>query len=437
MATLEKIRSKSALLLIFVGAGLLAFIIGDFFTSGRSLFGTGTTIAKVDDSKVDIQEFQRRVQDASQQAQAQNQRMDQAVLQQQVLNAMIAEKLFDQEVKDLGLTVTDQELTDMMVGKNSQYVDRMVQQQLGVPDAKTAHDMAFNPTKYGMQQAQAQQLQAYWIDLEKSVERMLLQQKFQNLFTGTLVANELDAKANFLYLTISTMRKTLLLLLTILSTTTFSVSGISPRAGVSILGDSYSTFEGHVTPDTNYVWYFKTPKPELTDVSDVSQTWWQQLIRDKNLRLEVNNSFSGATICNRGYRGEDYSDRSFLTRVKALGSPDIILVFGGTNDSWAGVEVGEYLDSEGKTADGSAPDLYTFRPALDIMLAEMKDYYPGTDIYFIVNTKLRPEITESIETLCRKHDIETIMLKDIAKKANHPSVKGMEEIARQVGERIK
>ncbi|WP_302350320.1 SurA N-terminal domain-containing protein, partial [uncultured Duncaniella sp.] len=46
MATLEKIRSKSALLLIIVGAGLLAFIIGDFFTSGRTLFGTGTTIAK-------------------------------------------------------------------------------------------------------------------------------------------------------------------------------------------------------------------------------------------------------------------------------------------------------------------------------------------------------------------------------------------------------
>ncbi|MDE6430495.1 MAG: SurA N-terminal domain-containing protein [Duncaniella sp.] len=195
MATLEKIRSKSALLLIIVGAGLLAFIIGDFFTSGRTLFGTGTTIAKVDGNKIDIQEFQRRVQDASQQAQAQNQRMDNAVLQQQVLNAMITEKLFDQEIRDLGLTVTDQELTDMMVGKNSQYVDRMVQQQLGVPDARTAHDMAFNPTKYGMQQAQAQQLQAYWIDLEKSIERMLLQQKFQNLFAGTLVANELDAKA--------------------------------------------------------------------------------------------------------------------------------------------------------------------------------------------------------------------------------------------------
>ena len=48
MATLQKIRSKSVLVLIIIGAGLLAFVIGDFFTSGRTLFGTGSTIAKVD-----------------------------------------------------------------------------------------------------------------------------------------------------------------------------------------------------------------------------------------------------------------------------------------------------------------------------------------------------------------------------------------------------
>ena len=35
MATLEKIRKKSVLLLVVVGVALLAFIIGDFFTSGR------------------------------------------------------------------------------------------------------------------------------------------------------------------------------------------------------------------------------------------------------------------------------------------------------------------------------------------------------------------------------------------------------------------
>ncbi len=195
MATLEKIRSKSALLLIIVGAALLAFIIGDFFTSGRTFFGNGTTIAKVGNQKIDVQEFQRRVQEATQEAQNRGARMDNAVLQQQVLNAMIAERLFNQEIDKLGIVVTDEELTEMMVGKNSQYVDRMVQQQLGVPDATTAHDMAYNPTKYGMPQEQAQQLQMYWVNLEKSVEQMLLQQKFQNLFAGTLVANDLDTKA--------------------------------------------------------------------------------------------------------------------------------------------------------------------------------------------------------------------------------------------------
>ncbi|MCI9285296.1 MAG: hypothetical protein HFJ91_05800 [Muribaculaceae bacterium] len=195
MATLEKIRSKSVLLLFIVGAALLAFIIGDFFTSGRTLFGTGTTIAKVGDQKIDVQEFQRRVQQAQQQMQQSGQRMDNAMLQQQVLDAMIAEKLFAREATELGLTVTDAELSEVMVGKNSAMVDRMIQQQLQLPDAVTAHDMAFNPTKYGMPQEQALQLQQYWLDLENNVEKMLLQQKFNTLFTGVITANELDAKA--------------------------------------------------------------------------------------------------------------------------------------------------------------------------------------------------------------------------------------------------
>lgn len=195
MATLEKIRSKSVLLLIIVGAALLAFIIGDFFTSGRTLFGTGTTLATAGDQKVDIQEFQRRVQQEQQREQQSGRQSDGAVLQQRVLNDMLTEKLFDSEIEKLGLTVTDAELTEMMVGKNSAYVDRMIQQQLGLPDAATAHDMAYNPTKYNMPQEQALQLQQYWVELEGNVEKMLLQQKFQNLFAGTLTANELDARA--------------------------------------------------------------------------------------------------------------------------------------------------------------------------------------------------------------------------------------------------
>lgn len=195
MATLEKIRSKSALLLVIIGVALLAFIIGDFFTSGRTLFGSGTTVAKVDGHKIDVQEFQRRVEQANQQAQQSGQKVDQALLQQQVLNAMVGEKLYEAELQKLGLKVTDTELTDAMLGSGSMYLDRMIQQQLGVQSGAALHDMAFNPVKYGIDEQQAAQLRAYWMGLENQMEQMLLQQKFQNLFAGTLVANKLDAKA--------------------------------------------------------------------------------------------------------------------------------------------------------------------------------------------------------------------------------------------------
>lgn len=183
------------LLLVIIGAALIAFIIGDFFTSGRTLFGTGTTIAKVGGQKIDIREFQDRLEAANHQMQQSGRNIDNAVLQQQVLDQLIAESLYKQEIEDLGLTVSDAELTNAMVGNGSAYLDQMVRSQMGVNSASELHDMAYNPSKYGITEQQAQQLRAYWLDLEKQVEQSLLQQKFQNLFAGTLVANELDAKS--------------------------------------------------------------------------------------------------------------------------------------------------------------------------------------------------------------------------------------------------
>lgn len=194
MATLEKIRSKSVLLLVIIGVALIAFIIGDFLTSGRTFFGTGTTVAKVGGQKIDVQDFQRRTEAANQQMQQSGQKIDQAVLQQQVLNAMISEKLFAKELADLGLKVTDNELSEAMLGSGSIYLDGMLRQQ-GIDGAYQLHDMAYNPVNYGIDEANAAQLRAYWESLEKQMEQSLLQQKFNVLFTGALTANDLDAKA--------------------------------------------------------------------------------------------------------------------------------------------------------------------------------------------------------------------------------------------------
>ena len=68
---------------------------------------------------------------------------------------------------------------------------------------------------------------------------------------------------------------------------------------VSILGDSYSTFEGFITPKSNYTWYNAAPDYKNTDVNSVRQTWWHRVITDNGWRLFVNNSFSGSTVCFR------------------------------------------------------------------------------------------------------------------------------------------
>ncbi|MDE6456978.1 MAG: hypothetical protein K2L31_00060, partial [Muribaculum sp.] len=50
---------------------------------------------------------------------------------------------------------------------------------------------------YGVPEDQARQVQQMWLKQEQQMEMMLKQQKFQNLLVGSLVANELDAKAYY------------------------------------------------------------------------------------------------------------------------------------------------------------------------------------------------------------------------------------------------
>lgn len=205
---------------------------------------------------------------------------------------------------------------------------------------------------------------------------------------------------------------------------------------VSILGDSYSTYQDFLEPDTNAIWYWKSPRKESTDVSSVRQTWWHQFITRNGYRLCVNNSFSGATICYTGYKNksgkhQDYSDRSFITRATRLGCPDVIFIFGGTNDSWAGSPIGDY-----KYADWTRTDLFMFRPAMACLLETVKDHYPNVKIYFLLNNGLRAEINESVQTICAHYNVKCIQLKDIDKKSGHPSVKGMKQICDQIEESL-
>lgn len=220
------------------------------------------------------------------------------------------------------------------------------------------------------------------------------------------------------------IRKSLFFLLFVFLT---FASALFAQQKVSILGDSYSTFHGYVTPDTNLCWYGVLGEKKENDVTKVEETWWYRFINEHGLQLERNNSYSGSTVCNTGYEKGDYSDRSFITRMDNLGNPDILLVFGGTNDSWAGAPIGEY-----KYEDWTKAELYSFRPAFCRLMDYLTRNYPQTKIYNITNTELSDAVTNSMDEICRHYGVTNIRLHDVDKQWGHPSVQGMKSISEQV-----
>ena len=203
---------------------------------------------------------------------------------------------------------------------------------------------------------------------------------------------------------------------------------------ISILGDSYSTFKGYVSPEWNACWYGTDDKNlrENNDVSAVEQTWWSIVLKETGYELVKNNSFSGSTVCYSGYDGQDYADRAFISRMGNLsdpvkGEPDIILVLSGTNDSWAGSPMGYFAYS-----NISRVMCYSFRPAFCYMMDYLKKNYPKARIVNICNSELSADITESQAEVCRHYGIENIQLHDIDKQWGHPSIQGMKSIAEQV-----
>lgn len=96
------------------------------------------------------------------------------------------------------------------------------------------------------------------------------------------------------------MKKTIIAFLVLLLIGSLSLRAQkNAKPVISILGDSYSTFEEYI-PNGNEPWYFKRPVENRTDVVDVKQTWWWQLISEDGYILGVNDSYSGATISYTG-----------------------------------------------------------------------------------------------------------------------------------------
>ena len=209
MAVLGKIRSRGMILIGIIGLGLLAFIAEEAFRSCEATRNNQRQqVGEVNGQKISVQEFQKMVDEyaeAIKMQQGQDNLNDEQLNQvkDMVWTSYVQNKLVEKEAKELGLTVTDQEMQNVLnQGTNPMLMQTpFVNQQTGRFDASSLKKFL---AEYKNQQAtspqMAQQYESiykFWTFIEKQLRTQLLAQKYQSLLAHCLLSNPVEAKMAF------------------------------------------------------------------------------------------------------------------------------------------------------------------------------------------------------------------------------------------------
>ena len=214
MATLQKIRGKAGLLVGVIGVALLAFIVGDLLNSGHTFFNMNRNkIAVVNGKKITPEEFQAQVQTRTEEMQNMYRRQygmslpegAASRINKEVYDQMVQDILLTDATAELGLTVSKEELADLLQGDN---IVPMVKQQFTDPQTGVFNkdlllnflQVVLNEDESNLNGEMAQQLKARreaWLNIEKTVKQQQLVGKYFTLLSKSMAPNKLDLEAAY------------------------------------------------------------------------------------------------------------------------------------------------------------------------------------------------------------------------------------------------
>ena len=132
---------------------------------------------------------------------------------------------------------------------------------------------------------------------------------------------------------------------------------------LSVMADSISAFKGYIPPG-NAAYY----TGQNSGVSSYEQMWWQRLCDQTGMQRLVINAWSGSKVSN--IDATNFTPMSDASRAQNLHNgdtePDVIIVFGGTND----------FSKENA-------DIIVFESAYNIMIKLMQERYKNAKIYCV------------------------------------------------------
>ena len=204
MAALGKIRSRGVTLIIIIGLGLFAFIAEEAFRSCESSRNNQRQqVGEVLGEKISYEDFAKLVdeaQDAMKVMGQDNLTEDQLnQLRDQVWQSYVQYKLIEKECNNLGLTVTDEEIQNVLSqGTNQMLLSTpFVNRQTGRFDANQLKQFLaqYKQAKSANPQAaeQYESIYKYWNYIEKSLRQQLLIQKYNALLAHCFLSNPVEA----------------------------------------------------------------------------------------------------------------------------------------------------------------------------------------------------------------------------------------------------
>jgi peptidyl-prolyl cis-trans isomerase D len=197
MALIGKIREKTRLLIVVVSLGLVFFIARELFGLNPLTSNKSPIIGKVAGKEITLREFQDRLDELQHNFLASYGKSpdeeENAFLREQAWKQLTNEFIYDKISKTLGITVSPDELVDMVQGTHIH------------PDLKTAftnpetkefnkkellaylQNLAQLPTNY----------QQGWYRLEKTLSVARCHNKFEQLMRQSVFVNSLEAQHQF------------------------------------------------------------------------------------------------------------------------------------------------------------------------------------------------------------------------------------------------
>jgi len=199
MAVIGKIRKRVGLLIGFIGVSLLAFILGDIFSSGTGILGGNSdVVGEVAGEKVHYSEFEKRVETLTEnyRISTQTETVDQNtqdMLREQAWGMFLNENTLGDEYKKLGISVSAEELYLMCTGPNPH-----AQVKQAFSDPKTGQFDGAAVVKFLKDLPNRDEAtQRQWRQFEDAIREERIASKYKDMIKSGLFATTEEAKAAY------------------------------------------------------------------------------------------------------------------------------------------------------------------------------------------------------------------------------------------------